>query len=174
MVDSLDEALDHIEQYGSHHTDAIITGDDAAAARFLAEVDSANVFHNCSTRFSDGYRYGFGAEVGISTSKLHARGPVGLDGIVTYKYRATGSGNIVRDYTGANALPYRHQKLKLRLARAARLGALSPQSTGSTRSHQKSPQARAGQRDAPCNHKSQPRAPIDLHNQPRDPRSYDP
>ena len=113
IVDSLDEALDHIEQYGSHHTDAIITRDPAAAARFLAEVDSANVFHNCSTRFSDGYRYGFGAEVGISTSKLHARGPVGLDGVVTYKYRATGSGNIVRDYTGLNALPYRHRKLKL-------------------------------------------------------------
>jgi glutamate-5-semialdehyde dehydrogenase len=113
IVDSLDDALDHIEQYGSHHTDAVITRDSAAAARFLAEVDSANVLHNCSTRFSDGYRYGFGAEVGISTSKLHARGPVGLDGIVTYKYRLTGSGHIVGDYTGANALPYRHQKLKI-------------------------------------------------------------
>ena len=106
-------ALDHIEQYGSHHTDAILTQDAAAAARFLAEVDSANVLHNCSTRFSDGFRYGFGAEVGISTSKLHARGPVGLDGIVTYKYRLIGSGHIVRDYTGTNALPFRHQKLKL-------------------------------------------------------------
>jgi glutamate-5-semialdehyde dehydrogenase len=113
IVDSLDDALAHIEQYGSHHTDAIITQDPAAAERFLAEVDSANVFHNCSTRFSDGFRYGFGAEVGISTSKLHARGPVGLDGIVTYKYRAVGSGNIVRDYTGANALPFRHQRLKV-------------------------------------------------------------
>jgi glutamate-5-semialdehyde dehydrogenase len=112
IVDSLDGALDHIEQHGSHHTDAIITRDPAAAARFLAEVDSANVLHNCSTRFSDGYRYGFGAEVGISTSKLHARGPVGLDGIVTYKYRLTGSGHIVRDYTGPDALPYRHEKLK--------------------------------------------------------------
>jgi len=113
IVDSLDAALDHIEQYGSHHTDAILTQDPVTAARFLAEVDSANVLHNCSTRFSDGFRYGFGAEVGISTSKLHARGPVGLDGIVTYKYRLTGSGHIVRDYTGANALPYLHQKLKL-------------------------------------------------------------
>jgi glutamate-5-semialdehyde dehydrogenase len=113
IVDSLDEALDHIEQYGSHHTDAILTQDAAAAARFLAEVDSANVLHNCSTRFSDGFRYGFGAEVGISTGKLHARGPVGLDGIVTYKYRLTGSGHVVRDYTGADALPYLHQKLKL-------------------------------------------------------------
>jgi glutamate-5-semialdehyde dehydrogenase len=113
IVDSLDDALDHIEQYGSHHTDAILTQDPATAARFLAEVDSANVLHNCSTRFSDGFRYGFGAEVGISTSKLHARGPVGLDGIVTYKYRLTGSGHIVRDYTGADALPYLHRKLKL-------------------------------------------------------------
>ncbi len=113
IVDSLDDALDHIERYGSHHTDAILTQDAAAAARFLAEVDSANVLHNCSTRFSDGFRYGFGAEVGISTSKLHARGPVGLDGIVTYKYRLIGSGHIVRDYTGTNALPFRHQKLKL-------------------------------------------------------------
>jgi glutamate-5-semialdehyde dehydrogenase len=112
IVDSLDDALDHIEQYGSHHTDAILTRDPAAAARFLAEVDSANVLHNCSTRFSDGFRYGFGAEVGISTSKLHARGPVGLDGIVTYKYRLTGAGHIVADYTGPNALPYRHQHLK--------------------------------------------------------------
>ena len=113
IVDSLDDALDHIERYGSHHTDAILTQDAAAAARFLAEVDSANVLHNCSTRFSDGFRYGFGAEVGISTGKLHARGPVGLDGIVTYKYRLIGSGHIVRDYTGTNALPFRHQKLKL-------------------------------------------------------------
>lgn len=113
IVDSLDDALDHIERYGSHHTDAILTQDAVAAARFLAEVDSANVLHNCSTRFSDGFRYGFGAEVGISTGKLHARGPVGLDGIVTYKYRLIGSGHIVRDYTGTNALPFRHQKLKL-------------------------------------------------------------
>ena len=113
IVDSLDDALDHIERYGSHHTDAILTQDAAAAARFLAEVDSANVLHNCSTRFSDGFRYGFGAEVGISTGKLHARGPVGLDGIVTYKYRLIGSGHIVRDYTGTNALPFLHQKLKL-------------------------------------------------------------
>lgn len=113
IVDSLDAALNHIEQYGSHHTDAILTQDPAAAARFLAEVDSANVLHNCSTRFADGFRYGFGAEVGISTGKLHARGPVGLDGLVTYKYRLTGSGHIVRDYTGANALPYLHRKLKL-------------------------------------------------------------
>jgi glutamate-5-semialdehyde dehydrogenase len=113
IVNSLDDALAHIDLYGSHHTDAIITQDADTAARFLAQVDSANVFHNCSTRFSDGFRYGFGAEVGISTSKLHARGPVGLDGIVTYKYRLTGSGHIVHDYAGADALPFRHQRLKL-------------------------------------------------------------
>ncbi|NLO36609.1 MAG: glutamate-5-semialdehyde dehydrogenase, partial [Clostridiaceae bacterium] len=90
IVDSLDDAIEHINRYGSHHTDAIVTADQAAASRFLRAVDSGNVFWNCSTRFSDGYRYGFGAEVGSSTSKLHARGPVGLDGLVTYQYRLLG------------------------------------------------------------------------------------
>ena len=98
IVDSLDEAIDHINHYGSHHTDCIITEDEASAARFMANVDSAGVYQNCSTRFADGFRYGFGAEVGISTSKLHARGPVGLDGLVTYKYKLFGSGQIVDDY----------------------------------------------------------------------------
>ena len=112
IVDDLDQALDHIERYGSHHTDAIITEDAGTAKRFLDEVDSANVLHNCSTRFSDGFRYGFGAEVGISTSKLHARGPVGLDGLVTYKYKLRGSGQIVSDYAGANARPFQHKQLK--------------------------------------------------------------
>lgn len=100
-VDSLDEAIEHINKYGSHHTDAIITEDGAAAERFMQLVDSAGVYQNCSTRFADGFRYGFGAEVGISTGKLHARGPVGLDGLVTYKYKLFGSGNdghIVGDY----------------------------------------------------------------------------
>lgn len=98
IVDSLDQAIGHINQYGSHHTDSILTEDFAAAQRFLLLVDSAGVYHNCSTRFADGFRYGFGAEVGISTGKLHARGPVGLSGLVTYKYRLCGHGQIVEDY----------------------------------------------------------------------------
>ena len=98
VVNDIDEAISHINCYGSHHTDAILADDDEAAARFMQLVDSAGVYRNCSTRFADGFRYGFGAEVGISTSKLHARGPVGLDGLVTYKYELVGNGNIVGDY----------------------------------------------------------------------------
>jgi len=111
VVDSLQEAIDHINHYGSHHTDGIITQNRENAKRFLNEVDSAVVLHNASTRFSDGYRFGLGAEVGISTEKIHARGPVGLEGLVTYKYIVTGSGQVVSTYIGKNAKPFTHRKL---------------------------------------------------------------
>lgn len=111
VVNSLEEAINHINTYGSRHTDAIVTEDQTVAEIFLAEVDAANVFYNCSTRFSDGFRYGFGAEVGISTQKMPPRGPVGLEGLVTYKYKVTGQGHIVASYTGENAKFFTHQDL---------------------------------------------------------------
>jgi glutamate-5-semialdehyde dehydrogenase len=94
LVDGVDGAIAHIERYGSHHTDAIITADKAAADKFLREVDSAIVLHNASTQFADGGEFGFGAEIGIATGRLHARGPVGVDQLTTFKYRIRGSGQI--------------------------------------------------------------------------------
>lgn len=99
LVDGVDEAISHINTYGSHHTDCIITENEETAKRFMTLVDSAGVYRNASTRFADGFRYGFGAEVGISTSKIHARGPVGLEGLVSYKYKLLGHGQIVGDYS---------------------------------------------------------------------------
>lgn len=98
LVDDVNEAIEHINKYGSHHTDCIITENAETTEKFMQMVDSAGVYQNCSTRFADGFRYGFGAEVGISTGKIHARGPVGLEGLVTYKYKLFGNGHIVADY----------------------------------------------------------------------------
>jgi len=109
IVDSLEDAIAHINQYGSRHTDVIITEDIATAETFFGLVNSAGVFHNCSTRFADGFRYGFGAEVGISTQQMPPRGPVGLEGLITYKYQLSGDGHIVAAYTGPNAKPFTHK-----------------------------------------------------------------
>jgi glutamate-5-semialdehyde dehydrogenase len=97
-VDSLNEAIEHINEYSSGHTESIITENRENSQIFLASIDSAGVYHNASTRFADGFRYGFGAEVGISTNKTHARGPVGLEGLTIYKYILQGNGDIVKDY----------------------------------------------------------------------------
>ncbi len=103
IVDDLEEAIKHVQKYSSKHTDGIITENSETANKFMNEVDSAGVFHNCSTRFADGFRYGFGAEVGISTQTLPPRGPVGLEGLVTYKYFLKGDGNIVDDFSSGKA-----------------------------------------------------------------------
>ena len=112
-VDSIEEAIAFINKHGSHHTDCIITRDEAAAGKFFALVDSAGVYQNCSTRFADGYRYGFGAEVGISTGKIHARGPMGLEGLCSYKYILRGHGDIVGDFA-AGRRSFTPQKLLCR------------------------------------------------------------
>jgi glutamate-5-semialdehyde dehydrogenase len=110
VVGSLDEAIAHINRFGSRHTDAIVTASRGAAQEFMERVDSSSVYWNASTRFADGYRYGLGAEVGISTGKLHARGPVGLEGLCTYKWKLEGSGQIVADYA-SGARTFLHEEL---------------------------------------------------------------
>ena len=104
IVDNIDEAIVHVQKYSSKHTDGIITKNLNNAKKFMNEIDSAGVFHNCSTRFADGFRYGFGAEVGISTQALPPRGPVGLEGLVTYKYFLKGEGDIVDDFSSGEKL----------------------------------------------------------------------
>jgi glutamate-5-semialdehyde dehydrogenase len=111
IVDSHEDAIAHINTYGSRHTEAIVTEDTEVAKIFMASVDAAGVFHNCSTRFADGFRYGLGAEVGISTHKLPPRGPVGLEGLITYKYELVGDGHIAATYSGAQAKPFTHRDL---------------------------------------------------------------
>ena len=113
IIDSLEEAIAHITTYGSKHTEAIVTEDQAIANIFMSDIDAAGVFHNCSTRFADGFRYGFGAEVGISTNKMPPRGPVGLEGLVTYKYCLVGNGHVVASYAGVNAKAFTHLDLMI-------------------------------------------------------------
>ncbi|MGL4343820.1 MAG: glutamate-5-semialdehyde dehydrogenase [Cellulosilyticaceae bacterium] len=110
VVSDIAEAIDHINTYGSGHTDAIITESEEAFNTFMALVDTGNIFHNVSTRFSDGFRYGFGAEVGVSTSKIHARGPVGIEGLLIYKYKLTGHGHIVGDYASGKK-QFKHNRM---------------------------------------------------------------
>ena len=112
VVNNLDEAINHINKHSSKHTDSIITENKKNAETFMNLVDSASVIWNASTRFADGFRYGKGAEIGISTSKIHARGPVGLEGLVIYKYKLIGKGQIVADYTGKGAKKYKHRVIK--------------------------------------------------------------
>jgi glutamate-5-semialdehyde dehydrogenase len=111
VVPDLETAAAHINRFGSGHTDVIVTRNKDRALRFMDLVDTADVFWNCSSRFSDGFRYGLGAEVGISTNKIHARGPVGLEGLMIYQWRLMGTGQIVADYCGPHAKPFTHRKL---------------------------------------------------------------
>ena len=110
IVDDINEAVAHINRYGSKHTESIVTEDASAAEQFMRQIDAASVFHNASTRFADGFRYGFGAELGISTGKLHARGPVGLEGLTTYKFKLFGDGQTARDYS-SGARVFTHRRL---------------------------------------------------------------
>ncbi len=110
VVDSLDAAVNHITVHGSKHTESIVTENADRAGKFMRSLDAASVFHNASTRFADGFRYGLGAEVGISTGKIHARGPVGLEGLTTYKYHLEGDGHLVATYAGEDAAPYTHEE----------------------------------------------------------------
>lgn len=110
MVDSFEDALEHIHKYGSKHTECIVTEDQSSADRFLQEVDAAGVFVNASTRFADGYRYGLGAEVGISNGKLHARGPMSIEGLTTYKYKLYGNGHTVAEYSSGSRR-FKHRPL---------------------------------------------------------------
>ena len=111
VVDSLEDAIDFINTHSSHHTEAIITSNMQKASVFVKMVDSADVFVNASTRFADGYRFGKGAEVGISTNKIHARGPMGMEGLMIYKYVLIGNGQMVKDYVGKEARPFKHSKM---------------------------------------------------------------
>lgn len=112
IVDTMDQAIDHIHKYGSGHTESILTGNGQTAENFMNRIDSADLFWNCSTRFSDGFRYGLGAEVGISTNRIHARGPVGMEGLMSYKWKLYGKGHIVEDYSSGKK-KFTHKKLDL-------------------------------------------------------------
>lgn len=112
VVENMDAAIEHIRRYGSSHTDSIVTENATNAQRFLNEVDSAGVYWNASTHFADGFRYGLGAEVGISTNRTHARGPVGVEGLMIYKYHLIGNGHITATYKGENAKPFTHRRLQ--------------------------------------------------------------
>ena len=112
VVGDVEEAIDHANRYGSHHTEAIVTEDKGTASRFLQAVDAASIFQNASTRFADGFRYGLGAEVGISTNRLHSRGPVGLEGLMIYKYILKGDGHVASAYNGEGAKEFTHVPLE--------------------------------------------------------------